>query len=86
MAVNPNGMTIGDLLGGLVGLEGTRRLRVTFAKHAPGMGPSNETVTEEGDVYYFRDGTWILRSVPPLSYRSFRLWEVRGARDLEGAS
>lgn len=76
-------MTVGDVLGTLANVVGTtRRLRVTFAKHAPGMGPSDETVTEEGDVYYFKDGTWILRGVSSRWYRSFRSWEVRGIENV----
>jgi len=73
-------MTIGDVFGELIGAEGTRRMRVTFAKHPPGMGPPNETVSEEGDVYYYQDGTWILR------YRAFKLWEVRGAQHIGDVS
>lgn len=79
-------MTIGDVFGELIGAEGTRRMRVTFAKHPPGMGPPDETVAEEGDVYYFQDGTWILRGGPPPWYRAFKLWEVRGAQHIGGAS
>ncbi len=78
-------MTLGDLFGSLIGVKGTRRLRVTFAKHPPGMGPPDETLTEEGDVYYFKDGTWILKTNTP-SYRAFKLWEVRGAQDIGGAA
>ena len=84
--MNADAMTIADFFGSVVGRNGTRRLRVTFAKHPPGMGPPDETVTEEGDVYYFQDGTWILRGGPPPYYRSFRLWEVRGAQDVGGAA
>lgn len=71
-------MTLSDLWGLVLGTDvRARRLRITFAKHAPGNGPAHETVTEEGEVYYFKDGTWILKA-NPQSYRSFRFFEVRG--------
>jgi hypothetical protein len=72
-------MTLSDLWGLTLGTDTrARRMRITFAKYPPGNGPAHETVTEEGDVYYFKDGTWVLRSPSKSSYRSFRFFEVRG--------